>query len=167
VIAIEAHPGSFAILKSFCKLNRLTNVTVLHAAAMDKSGTIGIAESQSSWMENSVEYGERASGVQVRAETLDRICEEHGVKGIAFLKMNIEGAERFALPGMASIISRIQTICVACHDFRYEAGEGEQFRTREFADKFLTDHGFSVISRRSDPRDYVRDHLFGMRVKTT
>ena len=36
VIAIEAHPGTYAILRRFCRLNGLSNVTPLHLAAMDK-----------------------------------------------------------------------------------------------------------------------------------
>ncbi|MFI5096536.1 MAG: FkbM family methyltransferase [Candidatus Acidiferrales bacterium] len=163
VIAIEAHPLSFAFLKSFCRLNRLANVTSLHLALMDKPGTVRIAESESSWMENAIECGEGSSGVPVQAVTFDSVCKEQGLKDIAFLKMNIEGAERYALPGMEPVLPRIRQICVACHDFRADMGHGEQFRTRAFVEQFLTAHGFRVASRWDDPRDYVRDHVFGLR----
>jgi hypothetical protein len=52
---------------------------------------------------------------------------------------------------------------VACHDFRSELGHGEQFRTRAFVEQFLIDHGFTLASRSKDPRDFVRDHVFGLR----
>jgi FkbM family methyltransferase len=162
VIAIEAHPLSFAILRSFCVLNGLANVTSLHFALMDKPGTVRIAESTSSWMENAVEYGNGPSTAEVPAGTLKEVCEQQGVEDIAFLKMNIEGAERFALRGMTSVMPRIRQICVACHDFRCELGHGEQFRTRAFVESFLVGHGFTLASRRYDPRDYVRDHIFGI-----
>jgi FkbM family methyltransferase len=164
VIAIEAHPVSFAILKNFCRLNGLTNVTALQLALMDKPGTVRIAESESSWMENAIEYGEGSSRIQVRADTFETVCREEGLKDIAFLKMNIEGAEREALLGMEPVLSYIGQICVACHDFRYQSGDGERFRTRAFVEQFLIEHGFKLASRPDDPRDYVRDHIFGLRL---
>lgn len=163
VIAIEAHPFSFAILKSFCQLNRLTNVTALHLALMDKPGTVRIAESESSWMEHAIDYSQGSSGIEVPANTLDEVCRRQGLREIAFLKMNIEGAERDALCGMESVISGVRQICVACHDFRSEHGDGEHYRTRDFVEKFLVKHGFTLAPRRDDPRDYVRDHVFGVR----
>ena len=164
VLAIEAHPLSFAILKNFCRLNKLGNVTALHLAVMDRPGTVHISDSESSWIENAIQETGDASGTEVRATTLHEVCEEEGLKEIAFLKMNIEGAERQALPGMAPVMPRIRQICVACHDFRSELGHGEQFRTRAFVEKFLLEHGFTLASRTNDPRDYVRDHVFGLRV---
>jgi FkbM family methyltransferase len=163
VIAIEAHPLSFAILRNFCRLNRLTNVTPLHLALMDKPGTVRIAESESSWLENAVEYGEGSSEVQVQAGTLNDVCEQNGLKDIAFLKMNIEGAECYALLGMEPVIPRIRQICVACHDFRCDRGDGEQFRTRAFVEQFLIERGFTLASRPDDARVGIRDHVFGLR----
>jgi FkbM family methyltransferase len=163
VIAIEAHPLSFAILKNFCQLNRLANVRPLHLALMDKSGKVSIADSESSWMENAISVDDGSPGIEVQASTLDQVCEEQGLKKIDFLKMNIEGTERFALLGAESFMRRADQVCVACHDFRADLGHGEQFRTRAFVERFLIEHGFKLASRSDDPRDYVRDHVFGLR----
>jgi FkbM family methyltransferase len=163
VIAIEAHPVNFAILRNFCRLNRLRNVTLLHLALVNKPGTVRIAESNSSWMENAIDHGDGSSGISVRAGTLRQVCEQEGLKDIALLKMNIEGAERDALIGMEPVVEMIRQICVACHDFRYAKGDGEQFRTRAFVEQFLIEHGFTLASRPDDPRDAVRDHVFGLR----
>jgi FkbM family methyltransferase len=163
VIGIEAHPLSFMILTNFCELNGLTNVFPLHLALMDKPGTVGVIESESMWMENAVACGESHEGIKVPAETLDNVCQKYCIENINFLKMNIEGAEQFALPGMRLILPRIHNICVACHDFRADWGHGDQFRTRAFVERFLTENGFTINSRRNDPRDYVRDHVFGIR----
>jgi FkbM family methyltransferase len=165
VIAVEAHPLSFKILKHFCRLNQLSNVTLVQLALMDKPGTVRIAESELSWMENAIERGEGSSGIPVRASTLTDVCEQQGLKDIAFLKMNIEGAERYALLGMETAIRNIRQVCVACHDFRFDRGEGEEFRTRAFVEQFLIDHGFTLASRPNDPRNYVRDHIFGLRLE--
>ncbi len=163
VIAVEAHPLSFAILSSFCELNGLNNAVPLQLALMDKPGTVHIAGSESAWDEAAIQSSDESSGTQVRADTLDNLCKAQGVKEIAFLKMNIEGAERQALLGMETMIPRIHVICVACHDFRADWGHGEQFRTRTFVQQFLTQHGFELRSRPDDPREYVRDHIFGLR----
>lgn len=163
VVAIEAHPAAFAILKNFCRLNRLTNVTPLHLALVDRPGTVRIAKSESSWVESAIDLGKDSSGIPVQAAILDDLCMQEGLREIAFLKMNIEGAERYALPGMALVIQNVGQICVACHDFRSNQGDGEQFRTRSFVERFLIDHRFTLVSRPDDPRDYVRDHIFGLR----
>jgi FkbM family methyltransferase len=162
VIAIEAHPFSFNVLKNFCLLNGLSNVTPIHSALMDRPGTVRIAESASSWTENSVLSGGR-SWVEVRAKTMDEIFREQELNEIDLLKMNIEGAERHALIGMASVMPHVRRICVASHDFRGELGHGEEFRTRAFVEHFLGDHGFTLMSRPDDPREYVRGHVFGLR----
>lgn len=163
VIAIEAHPLTFTFLKNFCLLNGLRNVTTLQIALMDKAGSVRIVESESSWMENAIDYGNAAHGTEVTATTLNDIFVQQGLKDIAFLKMNIEGAERFALLGMEPVLPHVRQICVACHDFRSGLGHGEHFRTRAFVENLLIKHGFKLASRPDDPRDYVRDHVFGLR----
>lgn len=165
VIAIEAHPLSFAILKNFCKLNGLNNVTALHLALMDNPGTVQIAESGSTWMENAVSKDSEVAGISVPAGTLDELCKAEALNKIAFLKMNIEGAEREALLGMEQALCHVNQICVACHDFRSDLGHGEGFRTRDFVKQFLVRRGFTLSGRADDPRDYVRDHVFGLRIE--
>jgi FkbM family methyltransferase len=163
VIAVEAHPLSFAILRSFCRLNGLTNVTPLHLALMDKPGVVRITESKWSWLENAIDTSDGGVGSEVRADTLTRVCERETIERIAFLKVNIEGAERYALPGTAAVLPRVEQVCVACHDFLAAMGRGDDLRTRAFAEQFLSSQGFMVVSRRDDPRDHVRDHVFGTR----
>lgn len=164
VIAIEAHPGSFRILKVFCELNQLSNVTPLEIALMDKPGTVRMVDRGRAWMQNEVQYGDAISGMQMPANTLDEICREQGIQHIDFIKMNIEGAERYAVLGMQATIARVRQICIACHDFRFDRGEGEHFRTRAFVERFLTSHGFVVISRLEDPQEDLRDIVYGLRV---
>ena len=162
VFAIEAHPVSFAILRNFCRLNHLENVVPLECAIASKSGTLTLSDNNNSWMENSiVSIGEHT--LSVRAATLDEICARNEIHDIAFLKMNIEGSESDALNGMEKTISRVHQVCVACHDFRWEKGDGDQFRTRAFVEEFLSDHGFVIRSRPDSPLDFVRDHVFGIR----
>lgn len=163
VIAIEADPFSFRMLRVFCRQNGLKNVTPLHCALMDRTGEATILPGGSSWLENSIEPGAATGGTAISTTTFEEICRREKLADVAFLKMNIEGAERYALPGMGGAIGNVRHICVACHDFRYAMGHGDQFRTRDFVERFLKNAGFDVVSRPEDPRDYVRDHLFGIR----
>ena len=163
IIAIEAHPLSFKALKKFCQLNELSNVTPVHLALMDKPGEVRIIESES-WMENRVtSNGEPGSSMAAPAGTLDDLCRKLGIREISFLKMNIEGAERYALPGAEKTMPHIRHICVACHDFRADQGHGEEFRTRSFAERILANEGFAIEDRADDPRDYIRDQIWGRR----
>jgi FkbM family methyltransferase len=163
VIAIEACPLSFKALEVFCRRNRLRNVTPIHMALMDKPGSVHITQAHI-WTENTVlNDGNDHPTVIVPAGTLDGLCDQLGTGEISFIKMNIEGAERFALPGAAETMPRIHHVCVASHDFRADWGHGEQFRTRAFVERFLVGHGFTVASRTDDPREYVRDHIYGLR----
>jgi FkbM family methyltransferase len=163
VIAIEAHPLSFKILERFCRSNELKNVTLLEVALMDQPGTVQIVGSDSSWMESAIARDEGSRGIPVRATTLNEVFRQQGLKDVALLKMNIEGAERYALLGMEQAVRSIRQICVACHDFRFDRGEGEMFRTRYLVEQFLIEHGFTLASRPNDPCDAVRDHVYGLR----
>lgn len=162
VIAIEAHPATFRLLESFCRLNRLRNTTPLWLALMGKSGKVSMVESDY-WERHSIDWENHSSEIQVPASTLDALCEREGIKDIAFLKMNIEGAERDAIQGMTASIQCVKTICIACHDFRAERGDGEHFRTRAVVEQFLNENGFTLACRRDDIRPYVRDHVYGVR----
>jgi FkbM family methyltransferase len=161
VLAIEAHPESFARLDRFCRLNRLTNVTTLHAAVSDRIGAAVISDDEA-WESNDI-FSREGEGWSVPMMTLGEACRRFGVRTIHFLKMNIEGAEREALAGMADVVRDVENICVACHDFRAERGEDDRFRTREFVEEFLADHDFERFSRPEHPEDFARDHVFGVR----
>jgi len=162
VIAIEAHPTSFEILRRFCALNGLDNVTSLHAAMMDRPGIVTFSDNDS-WEAAAVLEGNDQPGVKVAAATLDDVCRREGVTQVALLKMNIEGAERSALLGMERTLESVRTVCVACHDFRADRGDGEGFRTKDFVASFLAARGFELASRPNDERDYVRDHVIGLK----
>lgn len=163
VWAIEPHPVSFLALRKFCELNRLDNVTALNYACVEFPGALQI-ETLPVWESNYVRSGEgSATSHAVEGRRFDEIAREHGIEKIDFLKMNIEGAERMALPGCRESLKRVRYACVAAHDFRANRGEGEQFRTLSMVRDFLGEVGFQVITRDEDPRYYVPYHVHGFR----
>jgi len=163
VVAIEAHPLTYELLEAFCRLNHLENTSRLHLAVMDKAGEISMVESDD-WRANAVATDGASGSITIAAKTLDQVCSEQlSIKHIDFLKMNIEGAERYALVGMEAIIKSTKALCIACHDFLADRGLGEHYRTKQFVEKFLVSHGFKTVSYPEDPRDFVRCHVYAFR----
>ncbi len=163
VWAIEPHPVSFGALEKLCALNGLTNVTALNYACVDAPMQLQI-ETLPVWESNFVRGGEAtATSYAVEGVPFDALCAARHMERIDFLKMNIEGAERTALPGCEEALRRTRNVCVAAHDFRAARGEGEQFRTLAFVRSFLERAGFQLMTRDADPRYYVPFHVHGYR----
>jgi FkbM family methyltransferase len=164
VYAIEPHPVSFAALQKLCRLNGLLNVTTVNCACMEKPADLEI-ETLPVWESNYVRTGPPSpTSFAVKGVPFDDLCTERAIGRIDFLKMNIEGAERMALPGCRRALARTRCVCIAAHDFRAARGEGEQFRTLAFVREFLMECGFELITRDDDPRYYVPYHVHGRRV---
>jgi FkbM family methyltransferase len=163
VWAIEPHPVSFAVLGELCRRNGLDNVTRINAACVERARPLQI-ETLPVWESNYVREGEASSTSHpVEGVRFDDLAAERGIERIDFLKMNIEGAERSALPGCVEALRRARYVCVAAHDFRADRGEGEQFRTLDFVRRTLTEAGFNIVTRDDDPRYYVPYHVHGSR----
>jgi FkbM family methyltransferase len=162
VWAIEPHPVSFQALCLLCELNRLTNVTALNYACMDRAAELQI-ETLPVWESNYVRTGQpSAASWPATGVRFDDLAARQSIQRIDFLKMNIEGAERLALPGCASALERARFVCIAAHDFRAARGEGEEFRTLDFVKQFVAAAGFNIYLR-DDPRYYVPYHVHGVR----
>jgi len=162
VWAIEPHPVSFAALVRMCELNRLANVTALNYACMDRAGELQI-ETLPVWESSYVRAGDpSAASYPVKSVRFDDLAAERGIERIDFLKMNIEGAERQALPGCQKALRRARYVCIAAHDFRAARGEGDEFRTLDYVKEFAAAAGFEIVMR-DDPRYYVPYHVHGVR----
>jgi FkbM family methyltransferase len=163
VIAVEADPASFELLARFCVANGLANVHCVQAAITDRPGTVHI-ETGGQWERRSiVSRTERSMTVPVAGLTLDGLCESLNLARIDFLKMNIEGAERPALEGMDRTVEKLRYACIAGHDFRADAGDGEHYRTAGAVTEFLRRKGLTVVRRENDSRPWARDHVHASR----
>lgn len=163
VWAIEPHPISFAALDLFCRLNGLANVTRLNYACTTRPEDLQI-ETLPVWESNYIRGGAPSpTSHTVTAMPFDTLAERFGIGRINFLKMNIEGAERLALPGCVEALKRTQAVCVAAHDFRAARGEGEHFRTFDEVCQFLAGAGFRLVLREDDPRYYVPYHIHALK----
>lgn len=159
VIAVEAHPATFACLNEMCRRNRLRNVSTVHCAitGTDEAAWIGDSDHHTA---NSV-FGATA-GILVLGLTLDSLFRAFRLPRVDLLKINIEGAERPALNGMTRMIHQTRNVCIACHDFRAEAGDPEEMRTRCDVIRFLERNGFDVVLRTLESRPWIRDCVYGV-----
>ncbi len=159
VISIEAHPETFSALVATVERSKLDNVTLLNCAVADKNGSIQIGTADCH-VASSIFQG---AGTTVPAKTLDSIVDQLGLGDIAFIKMNIEGAEKLAIRGMDAVIWRLSATCISCHDFVADLQHDEQFRTKSEVLAALRAHGFRIRSRDDHPECWVRDYLYAAR----
>lgn len=159
VISIEAHPETFRCLEKLVQYNRLGNVTAIQQAVSEPSCEWATIEDGQQYLRNRL-GGSR--GIPVAATTIDGIHQKLGLGRIHFLKMNIEGAERFAIRGMAKTLCETEALCVCCHDFLAEAGEEDGLRTKRTVREFQEQSGFRVVQRlEPNLAPYARDQVWG------
>lgn len=158
IYAIEAHPDTYRCLSETLKRSGAHNVTPLHLALADTDGVARI-DSGTAHVANSILSD---TGVEVVQRSLDSLAAELNINTIDFLRMNIEGAEKFAIRGMTETIKRIANVCISCHDFAADIYRDDSFRTKAEVRIFLESNGFEVVTRPPDPaKPWVSDYLFG------
>jgi len=160
VIAIEAHPGTFACLQGTIERSGLANVVAVQCAIADREGVLTMSDDDAHLANSVLKAG---GGVDVPARTLDALLAELGIGEVGLLKMNIEGAERPAMAGMRGSAPRIRTVAISCHDFVADAGGGADFRTRDVVRPALEAMGYKVRQRAEAAHPWLRDTLYGTR----
>ena len=166
IIAIEAHPETFACLQKTIQQSRLANVTAVNCAVADRDGELSISAGPShlgpSHSMNTVLGGN--GGIKVPARTLDWLAEDFRLKEVALLKMNIEGAERMALDGFGRFASSVRHAAISCHDFvANHFGGAADYRTKEYVCAALKQRGFTISTRPDAVESWIRDYLYAHR----
>ncbi|MDP3244353.1 MAG: FkbM family methyltransferase [bacterium] len=159
IISVEANPKTFLCLSKFCEYNNLRNVIPVAEAICEKESEIAIDDPDddlSSTIMNAI------NGFKVKGVPLDTLVKTLGIETIDFLKMNIEGAEKIAIRGMADCIKKTRYVCISCHDFLADRQNIEAMRTKDEVIEFLRQNGFRVIFRESDERPWIRDQINGI-----
>jgi FkbM family methyltransferase len=108
VVAIEADPDNFELLKRNIALNNLANVLPLNYAVFSTRTRIKLYEQSASAKYNSVMLTRAAKTknyVEVNADTLDSILKQNGINQINWIKIDVEGAEFEVLKGSTETLS--------------------------------------------------------------
>lgn len=117
VVAIEANPNNFDLLKTNVHLNNSENVTIHNIAASSKQETIKfqmnvVNSGGSKRLPKNNEYMyryDRPEVIEVQAYSLDDYLDEHTFD---LVLIDIEGSEYFAMQGMEKILSNCTTLIV-------------------------------------------------------
>jgi len=124
VYAFEAHPENFSILLKNVEKNNAYNVACEHMAVANRNGQAILFESERSGMHRLCRSRFcTPKKITVPSIRLDDYFKQNDKK-IDFIKMDIEGAEFFALQGMTSILSKnhsliLQTEFAPCSIIEY------------------------------------------------
>lgn len=160
IVAIEAHPATFACLAATVQHSNLSNVEPIECALAEGDGSASISTGNQH-LANSI----MAGGDHVVAKrSLDSLAAELGLERIDFLRMNIEGAERLAIQGMEKCIGGVRNISISCHDFIADSTGDDSYRSKTQVRTFLEDNGFTLTPPPPDKqRPWIDDYLFGAR----
>ncbi len=130
-------------LKKTCEYNEIVNAELLNLAICAEDGYVFIEDRDGHEMNRIVED----KGIKVIGKKLDTVIDEHNLNRIDFLKMNIEGAEKFAILGMEETLKITKNLCISCHDFLAEKYNNDFYRTKTQVINFLRNNSFKVIER--------------------
>ena len=117
VVAIEANPNNFNLLKTNLHLNKSENVTIHNIAASSKQETIKfqmnvVNSGGSKRLPKNNEYMYRYDNpevIEVQAHSLDEYLDENNFD---LVLIDIEGSEYFAMQGMEKILTNCNTLIV-------------------------------------------------------
>ena len=117
VVAIEANPNNFNLLKTNLHLNKTENVSIHNIAASSKQETIKfqmnvVNSGGSKRLPKNNEYMYRYDNpevIEVQAHSLDEYLDENNFD---LVLIDIEGSEYFAMQGMEKILSNCNTLIV-------------------------------------------------------
>src|ERR671918_1130356 len=120
VVAIEADPGNFEMLKRNIKLNQLNNVIPLNYAVYSKETKVKLYlldEESGYTMYNTImsnRAGTEDKFVDVNAQTVDYLLELNQIKEelINWIKIDVEGAEFEVLKGATNVLSKSKDIAL-------------------------------------------------------
>ncbi len=127
VLALEANPATFALLRENISHNCLDNVQALHAALAPVAGTIpfyasGSDEEPGSWGDSVIQQpwheGDQAAQIQVPAITLSSLLTEP----VDLLKLDIEGLETAVLEEAAPRLQVVRRVILEFHGTRHNPG---------------------------------------------
>ena len=112
VVAFEPNPGTIECFKrTFSAELQEGAVVLVEAAASDQPGKVKLAFAEPN---SPITRISETGTVEVEATTIDQVVEELGLDTVDFVKMDIEGAERYALAGARSTIAKFGPRMALC-----------------------------------------------------
>jgi FkbM family methyltransferase len=138
VFAVEPCTPAVALLENNVRSNKLSEtVTVVHAAAADKAGSLYLSGDPTKW--NSLQLSPEPPGSEIRVTTIDEILAPHRQADqiVKCIKIDAEGAETEVLCGASNTISQHRPIVIFENIFA---------STHNQAAAWLEQHGYAIHS---------------------
>lgn len=125
VVSMEPHPQLCRALRSAASDNKLSNITVLQAAAWSEPGTVLLNEHVfgGSFIDHSIVFRTGGNAIPVSAMTVDSVIEEKNMNRMALIKIDAEGAETKILAGMSMTLRRFPRLRIVLEALTKEAVE--------------------------------------------
>ena len=174
IIAIEASPTIFEMLRSNCKLNNLvfpgSNVLLINKAISDKddittefyekhSMSTMLKEFLTNLSSTILTNKDQLNKKLVRTVTIDNLVETIGVNEISLLKIDVEGAEVLALKGAIKTLThkKIKNMVIEYHSL-----ENYNYIVRLLEEKEL---GYTIVNsqeRFNKEKEFVSGHIMAI-----
>ena len=172
IIAIEASPTIFEMLKSNCKLNNLvfpsrSNILLINKAISDKddittefyekhSMSTMLKEFLTNLSSTILTNKDQLNKKLVKTVTIDNLVETIGVNEISLLKLDVEGAEVLALKGAIKTLThkKIKNMVIEYHSL-----ENYNYIVKLLEEKEL---GYTIVNsqeRFNKEKEFVNGHI--------
>lgn len=122
VYAVEPDMDNFNALVSNIRRNAVENIRTFNMAFSDKSELLRLNKSSRANWHTTSKIGDDDSSGTIHARTIDDFCQEHGFYP-DIIKMDIEGFERFVIPGAASVLKYVKYLFFELHSTHMGIGE--------------------------------------------
>ena len=149
VLSLEPDPRLYERLVLNLERNRLSQVAPLQIAAADRPGTLQLlgydpAEGNFGISQLATSEVDHERAFRVEGRDLDGLLEERGIQQIDVMKMDIEGAEVLALPGLRRMLEtgRVHRLLLELHP----AGLADRGTRPEAVLEGLVAHGYRAWS---------------------
>jgi|TARA_B110000263_G_C15301054_1_gene507993 FkbM family methyltransferase len=160
VFSIEATKRTFKALEVCVKYNQLQNVVASYCAISNANGPVKISQDIGHHTENKIIFDDNKNFTIVDGFTIDRYIEEHNINTIDYMKINIEGAEKYVIEAFKKI-KIVKNIAISSHDFLGLRTEDKSYFTKDLVIDFLKHNNFEYYTR-STGVDYKDGWIYGI-----
>lgn len=137
VYGLEANPEVF----NYCQANTVGFNNI-------KNFNLMIGEDASYRIPFSADYAGKGTNdnglIECHGMTLSNFIELENINSVSLLKLNIEGGEKDIIKNLP--YEKIERLVISCHDFRYDRGDGDFYRTFDSVKSNLINYGYDVVS---------------------
>jgi FkbM family methyltransferase len=129
VFSFEPNPENAAKIRRMVDVNRIRNITVLQLAVSNHSGRMPFMVESTGSMGRLLAEPVGANGcIDVEVAPIDQVVRMQKIRMVSVIKMDIEGAEAEAIPGMKELLRRDRPV-IFCewHPAKTKSGYREIF----------------------------------------